>query len=278
MNGEDCTTAGVYLPRRIEWRGEPVLTTAEAAKGLGTEPTNLGSNYDRNRDRFEEGVHYVKLTGSDLKLFRDEITQGDLVKRRASHLMLWTKRGVARHAKMLETEQAWAAFEALERAYFEPAHAPSELSPSGQSIMAVGPLTQTAACMADSMGMTGNDRTLFILKTIRQEPGGRIVEQNIHELGLLEAARPEPLLTPTDLAEELGGKPWTARTVNIALQDLGLQTRVGKKPMPTQKALDAGYCHMSYTNKKHSDGTPITQLRWFASVLSELRKEEEEAV
>lgn len=33
-------------------------------------------------------------------------------------LILWTERGAARHAKMLETDQAWEVFEKLEDSYF----------------------------------------------------------------------------------------------------------------------------------------------------------------
>lgn len=37
---------------------------------------------------------------------------------RAKHSTLWTERGAARHAKMLDTDQAWEVFERLEDAYF----------------------------------------------------------------------------------------------------------------------------------------------------------------
>ncbi len=36
----------------------------------------------------------------------------------APHLYLWTKRGAARHAKMLSTDRAWEVFEQLEDTYF----------------------------------------------------------------------------------------------------------------------------------------------------------------
>ena len=69
-------------------------------------------------------MHYVRLTGSDLREFKSYTENFGLVDPRAPHLMLWTKRGVARHAKMLDTDQAWDAFEALERAYFDRAVRP----------------------------------------------------------------------------------------------------------------------------------------------------------
>lgn len=40
------------------------------------------------------------------------------IARNVRSLTLWTERGAARHAKMLETDQAWAFFEKLEDSYF----------------------------------------------------------------------------------------------------------------------------------------------------------------
>ncbi len=43
-------------------------------------------------------------------------------------LILWTERGAARHAKMLETDKAWEVFEKLEDNYFnhgEKSHLPN---------------------------------------------------------------------------------------------------------------------------------------------------------
>ncbi|HBN7434245.1 TPA: hypothetical protein L3523_003754 [Escherichia coli] len=40
-------------------------------------------------------------------------------------LILWTERGAARHAKMLETDQAWEVFEKLEDCYFNKKQPPA---------------------------------------------------------------------------------------------------------------------------------------------------------
>lgn len=40
------------------------------------------------------------------------------IARNVRSLILWTERGAARHAKMLETDQAWDVFEKLEDCYF----------------------------------------------------------------------------------------------------------------------------------------------------------------
>ncbi|WHG39403.1 phage antirepressor KilAC domain-containing protein (plasmid) [Escherichia coli] len=102
----------------LEWQGVRVVTTETLAKGYGTETNNIKVNYTRNADRFEEGKHYFLLTGSKLRELKDKVTQSNLVAPRAKHLTLWTERGAARHAKMLETDQAWAFFEKLEDSYF----------------------------------------------------------------------------------------------------------------------------------------------------------------
>ncbi|GKX40026.1 hypothetical protein SOASR014_37650 [Pectobacterium carotovorum subsp. carotovorum] len=60
------------------------------------------------------------MEGNDLKDFKRKVTNSDLVHVASNvrHLILWTERGAARHAKMLETDQAWEVFERLEEFYF----------------------------------------------------------------------------------------------------------------------------------------------------------------
>lgn len=105
--------------------GVPVVTTEMLAGVYGTEVNNIQVNFSRNKDRFIEGKHFHKLTGSILKEFKNWLTQSKLVYKGASiiskhakSLILWTERGAARHAKMLDTDQAWDVFEALEDFYF----------------------------------------------------------------------------------------------------------------------------------------------------------------
>ncbi|WNP29342.1 ORF6N domain-containing protein [Morganella morganii] len=105
--------------------GVPVVTTEMLAGVYGTEINNIQVNFSRNKDRFIEGKHFHKLTGSILKEFKNWLTQSKLVYKGASiigkhakSLILWTERGAARHAKMLDTDQAWDVFEALEDFYF----------------------------------------------------------------------------------------------------------------------------------------------------------------
>ncbi|EDI7486833.1 TPA: phage repressor protein/antirepressor Ant [Salmonella enterica] len=96
----------------------PVITTELLAQLYGTTSHSITKNHRSNIGRFVCGKHYFKIEGSDLKDFKNKVTNSDLVASRAKHLILWTERGAARHAKMLETDQAWEVFEKLEDCYF----------------------------------------------------------------------------------------------------------------------------------------------------------------
>lgn len=98
--------------------GVPVVTTEQLSSFYGTGADNIKKNYSRNSSRFELGKHYFMITGSELRTFKDSVTFGHLVDKRAPKLTLWTERGAARHAKMLETNRAWDVYEQLEDCYF----------------------------------------------------------------------------------------------------------------------------------------------------------------
>ncbi|MDE8755682.1 ORF6N domain-containing protein [Pectobacterium polaris] len=104
----------------ITHNGIPVITTELLSQLYGTEPLRIRNNHSRNRERFVEGKHFYKLTDSELKDFKHRVSLRDSVKIPVNirALILWTERGAARHAKMLETDQAWEVFEKLEDFYF----------------------------------------------------------------------------------------------------------------------------------------------------------------
>lgn len=103
---------------KISHNHTPVITTELLARLYGTDTDNIKKNYSRNHDRFVAGKHFFKLEGVELREFKNKVTSSHLVANRAKHLILWTERGAARHAKMLETDQAWEVFEKLEDCYF----------------------------------------------------------------------------------------------------------------------------------------------------------------
>jgi len=101
----------------VEYRGERVVTTEQLAAGYGTDIANIKMNYSRNTRRFAEGKHFFKVSGQDLVDLRVTKRYPQISSKTRS-LMLWTERGAANHAKMLETDQAWNFYNDLTEFYF----------------------------------------------------------------------------------------------------------------------------------------------------------------
>lgn len=116
MKTELATVAARDL-QIIEYRGQRVVTNEQLAAGYSTDVANIKMNYSRNADRFVEGKHFFKVTGEELANLRVTFSYLQISSKTRS-LMLWTERGAANHAKMLETEQAWSYHEDLVEFYF----------------------------------------------------------------------------------------------------------------------------------------------------------------
>lgn len=103
---------------RIEYGGQPVITTAQLAEFYSCDERNISDNFKRNEERFINGKHFFKLEGDDLNILRSA-ESGLQISTMTRALYLWTKRGAARHAKMLNNNKAWEVFEELEVNYFD---------------------------------------------------------------------------------------------------------------------------------------------------------------
>ncbi|ECE6400554.1 ORF6N domain-containing protein [Salmonella enterica subsp. salamae] len=101
----------------VTYSNVPVITTELLAKLYETEEKHIRQNFKRNECRFIAGKHFFKVSGSELDDLRTS-QRGLQISPKTRSLILWTERGAARHAKMLETDQAWKVFEKLEDCYF----------------------------------------------------------------------------------------------------------------------------------------------------------------
>jgi len=102
----------------LEFKNQRIIMTKVLSEEYGTEERRITENFKRNEERFIEGKHYVLLQGELLREFKSN--NAESVSANVNKLYLWTDRGAARHAKILDTDEAWDVYEALEESYFNP--------------------------------------------------------------------------------------------------------------------------------------------------------------
>lgn len=126
----EIVTIGKVKTPVIHYKGERVCTTQQLAKLYGVAPDLIHDNHRKNRARFEEGKHFIKLTGSELRDFIDLQPEEFRLQMssKTRSLNLWTERGAMRHAKMLESEAAWEVFEEMEDNYFATAKVRAQIA------------------------------------------------------------------------------------------------------------------------------------------------------
>lgn len=103
----------------IEWNNQRIMTTKIVAECYETEERRITENFNRNKERFVEGKHYYKLTGEELKQFKNLVAESVSVSSKTPVLYLWTDKGLLRHAKILDNDKAWEVYEMLEDTYFK---------------------------------------------------------------------------------------------------------------------------------------------------------------
>lgn len=118
----------VSLPNfpRIEYQSEPVVTSDILAKVYGAETVQIRKNFNRNKQRFSDGKHYFFVSGKELKALADGVPKRyamesdlEMPNLRGPSVTLYTKRGAALHAKMLQTDTAWDLYEGMVDFYFD---------------------------------------------------------------------------------------------------------------------------------------------------------------
>ena len=101
----------------IEYKGARVLTTQQLAEAYGTDNKIIYNNFNRNKDRYIEGKHYICLKGEDKRTFLNR-NQIDDSSKYAKAIYLWTEKGTFLHAKSLNTDTAWDVYDRLVESYF----------------------------------------------------------------------------------------------------------------------------------------------------------------
>ena len=115
------------------------------------------------------------------------------------------------------------------------------------------------AAIFERAGLKGNQLVLALDKLFKSYTGRSALQSaDIH----LVSHSQKQLLTPTDIGNQFGV---SARKVNDILAGAGYQHKIAGK----WEAIGDGanYSVMQDTNKRHSDGTPVCQLKWVSSIL-----------
>lgn len=116
-----------------------VLTTQQIAEAYGTDSKVISNNFNRNKERYVDGKHFVCLKGEEKRIFVDH-HQIDDASKKANKLYLWTEKGAFLHAKSLNTDEAWAVYENLVDTYFnrkKPLTALEQLQLTQQAVLEV---------------------------------------------------------------------------------------------------------------------------------------------
>ena len=91
-----------------EYKNIRVLTTQQIAEAYGTDADVITKNFNRNKERYQKGKHFICLEGNDLKEFK---TNGQIdLPLKINKLYLWTQKGAFLHAKSLNTDKAYNPF------------------------------------------------------------------------------------------------------------------------------------------------------------------------
>lgn len=101
-----------------ELNGQRVLTTQQIADGYGAKARTIVDNFNNNRNRFEEGKHFILLEGEYLRVFKRENENFGFAQN-INKLYLWTEKGALLHAKSLGTDEAWDMYDILVDTYFK---------------------------------------------------------------------------------------------------------------------------------------------------------------
>jgi len=259
---------------KIIYRNLPVVTTSVMAKQYGVADVRIRQNFNSNKERFEEGKHFFKINGNDLKNLKAGSSL-KLLPEKTTVLTLWTERGAARHAKMINTEKAWEVFEVMEDTYFKVRQFSNhyiEATTKGERLSDVVSVLKSSIEMANLCGLTGNMAIISANNATLKITGKNPLEL-LGSTHLLSNDQ-QLYLTPTELGHVLD-TPLSAQKINAKLAKMGLQNcrqamKKHKRWEPTKKG--SKYSVLMDTGKASGEGTPVQQLKWKKEVVELLNK------
>lgn len=139
----------------ITLENKRVLLTGQIAELYGSTADTITKNFNRNKERYQEGKDFYCLQGDELRDFRAN-GQIDLLPTNLNKLYLWTEHGALLHAKSLGTDRAWEIYSELVDTYFrvEEQKSLSEYKPKMTSLGEVANYIKLVSKFMEKQGST----------------------------------------------------------------------------------------------------------------------------
>ncbi|OZB90051.1 phage antirepressor KilAC domain-containing protein [Paenibacillus sp. XY044] len=228
----------------IIYKEQRVLTSHQLAEAYGTDNKSISNNFNNNKDRYKRDKHFYVLQGAELKSFKSK-SENLGIAVNANIVYLWTEKGAWMHAKSLNTDQAWEAYEMLVDEYYR-----------------VKEVTHLHSYMID-------DPIIRAEKWIEEEKERRILlegklllERKVSELAPKIAyydiiLKSKSTVNTTQIAKDYG---LTANELNKILKDQNVQYKVGDQWVLYKNYADKGYTQSETFNFTHRDGAPDVRM------------------
>ncbi len=231
-----------------EHKGIRVLTTQQIAEAYGTESQVITNNFNRNKDRYISGKHYVCLNGEEklgfIKKNQNEFSSFT----RAKAIYLWTEKGAFLHAKSLNTDVAWVVYDRLVDTYFKKS---VEAIPQGKELLALAVLEAQKTISA----LETNKKLLEEQIVKNQEVITELQPKANYVDTILQS---KSLVLTTQISKDYG---MSAKAFNKLLYQLGIQYKVGEQWVLYSKYQGCGYVHSRTIQITRSDGRPDVKMQ-----------------
>ena len=222
----------------VETNNQRVLTTAQIAEWYETGTDLIQRNFNRNKERYTEGKHYYCLTGDTLREFK---ATGQIdVSPNLNKFYLWTEKGALLHAKSLNTDKAWEAYEMLVDTYFS-VH---ELS-QRDSYMIEDPVLRAQRWIEEQK----EKQQLLTTVAVQNQQIAELQPKASYYDVVLNC---KDLISIGKIAKDYG---WSAQKLNEYLHKHGVQYKQGKTWLLYQKYAGMGYTSTKTHTYHGDDGT-----------------------
>lgn len=130
----------------------------------------------------------------------------------------------------------------------------------GSSVLTLERSLTIARMVLEPAGITGNQLTISLDNLVKAKTGESMLALTNTQL---VAPQQKQLLNPTEIGKPMG---LSAIKINKKLEEMGLQYKTEAGWQPTDLGLKRGAVLLD-TGKRHSNGTPVRQLKWPCDIL-----------